>query len=152
MIARLFAAALLAAQLAAPALADEISTYVADGYAIGGTDPVTYFTDGEPNQGSDEFTAEYDGVTWRFVSAENRDTFLADPEKYAPAYGGFCATGMSVGQKIPIDPTYWKIVDGKLYLNNSSAAQRVFFEDETGTISRAGGHWVEIEDVPANQL
>jgi YHS domain-containing protein len=152
MIARLLAAALFTAALAVPALADEISTYVADGYAIGGTDPVTYFTDGEPNQGSDEFTGEYNGVTWRFVSAENRDAFLADPEKYAPAYGGFCATGMSFGQKIPIDPTYWKIVDGKLYLNNSSAAQRVFLEDEAGTISRADGHWAEIEDVPANRL
>ena len=59
---------------------------------------------------------------------------------------------MSFGQKIPIDPTYWKIVDGKLYLNNSSAAQRVFLEDVPGTISRADGHWAKIEDIPASEL
>ncbi len=153
--ARLLQAALFAAFLALPAFcaqADEVSNYVADGYAIGGTDPVTYFTDGEPNQGKDQFTTEYQGVKWRFVSAANRDAFLANPEKYAPAYGGFCATGMSFGQKIPIDPTYWRIVNGKLYLNNSSAAQRVFLQDVPGTISRADGHWAEVKDVPAGQL
>ncbi len=144
MIARLLAAALFAFA-AVPALADQINHYVKDGYAIGGTDPVAYQTEGRPVAGSDEFTAEYDGVTWKFASAANRDAFLADPAKYAPAYGGFCATGMSFGQKIPIDPAYWRIVDGKLYLNNSSAAQRVFLEDVPGTISRADGHWAKIE-------
>lgn len=147
MIARLLSAALLTAGLALaafPALGEPV--YVSDGYAIGGTDPVSYFVDGEPNQGSDAFTAEYNGATWRFMSAANRDAFLADPEKYAPAYGGYCATGMSYGQKVPIDPTYWKIVDGQLYLNNSSTAQRLFLEDEPGTISRADGHWATIKE------
>lgn len=143
MIARLFAAALFALATALPAIAAE--TFVKDGYAIGGTDPVAYQTEGKPVAGSDDFTAEYAGATWKFASAENRDTFLADPERYAPAYGGYCATGMSFGQKIPIDPNYWKIVGGRLYLNNSSAAQRVFLEDEPGTISRADGHWAKIE-------
>ncbi len=148
MIVRLLSAALLAAgmALAGPALAEDV--YVSDGYAIGGTDPVSYFVDGEPNQGSDAFTAEYDGATWRFMSAANRDAFLADPEKYAPAYGGYCATGMSFGEKVPIDPTYWKIIDGRLYLNNSSGAQRVFLQDVPGTISRADGHWAKIKDLP----
>lgn len=148
MIVRLLAAALFAMAAAFPAFADEVSTYVSGGYAIGGTDPVAYFTDGEPTPGSDAFTAEYDGVTWKFASAANRDAFLADPEKYAPAYGGYCATGMSFGQKVPIDPDYWRIVDGKLYLNNSSAAQRVFLDDVPGTISRADTHWPKIKDVP----
>jgi YHS domain-containing protein len=143
MIARFLAAALFAFAATLAALAAD-NTYVKDGYAIGGADPVAYHTAGRPVPGSDAITAEYRGVTWKFASAENRDTFLADPKKFAPAYGGFCATGMSFGQKIPIDPNYWKIVGGRLYLNNSAAAQRVFLGDESGTISRADGNWARI--------
>jgi hypothetical protein len=143
MIVRFLAALLLAVLAAFPALAAE--AYVKGGFAIGGTDPVAYFTDGRPVAGDDAFTADYRGVAWKFASAANRDFFLADPEKYAPAYGGYCATGMSFGQKVPIDPDYWKIVDGRLYLNNSSAAQKVFLADEPGTISRADGHWTKID-------
>jgi YHS domain-containing protein len=144
MIARLFAAALFAFA-AVPALAGQVNYYVKDGYAIGGTDPVAYQTDGRPVAGSDAFTAEYDGVAWKFASAANRDAFIADPKKYAPAYGGYCTTGMSFGEKVPTDPDYWKVVNGRLYLNSSSAAQQVFLGDETGTISRADGHWAKIE-------
>ncbi len=144
MITQFLAALLLVAAAAFPAFASE--TYTSNGFAISGTDPVAYHTDGKPVAGSDEFTAEYNGATWKFASAANRDAFLADPEKYAPAYGGFCATGMSFGEFVPTDPDYWKIVDGKLYLNNSAAAQRVFLKDEPGTISRADGHWAKIGD------
>ncbi len=126
-----------------PALAAE--TFVKDGYAIGGTDPVAYQTDGKPVAGSDDFTADYNGATWKFASAENRDAFLADPEKYAPAYGGFCTTGMSFGELVPTRPDYLKVVNGKLYLNSSPAAQKLFLGDEAGTISRADGHWATIE-------
>jgi YHS domain-containing protein len=140
------------AAFALPVLADEITTYVSDGAAIGGTDPVSYHLGGEPLPGSDEFTTTWDGVTWKFSSAANRDAFAANPEKYAPAYGGFCATGASFGKKVPIDPVYWKIVDGTLYLNNSSAAQDHFLGDETGTISRANKQWEQIQAVPAGQL
>jgi len=143
MIARLLAAALFALATAFPAIAAE--TFVKDGYAIGGTDPVAYQTEGQPVAGSDDFTAEYAGATWKFASAENRDTFLADPEKYAPAYGGYCTTGMSFGERVPTDPDYWKVVDGKLYLNSSAPAQKIFLGDEAGTISRADGHWAKIE-------
>ena len=142
----------LAALLAPQACADEITTYVSDGAAIGGTDPVSYFRQGEPLPGSDEFTTTWDGVTWKFSSAENRDAFVADPEKYAPAFGGYCATGASFGRKFPIDPVYWNIVDGTLYLNNSSSAQDVFLKDEPGTISRATAQWEKIRTIPANKL
>ena len=81
MIARFLAAALLALAVAFPAFAAE--NFVKDGFAIGGADPVAYFTEGGPLAGSGAFTAEYRGVTWKFASAENRDLFLADPEKYA---------------------------------------------------------------------
>jgi len=149
----LTAGVLVAAFLAgSAAVADEISTFVSDGAAIGGTDPVSYHVQGEPLPGTDEFTADWDGVTWKFSSAANRDAFMAEPEKYAPAYGGFCATGASFGKKVPIDPVYWKIVDGQLYLNNSSAAQDVFLKDESGTISQANTNWSKIRTIPADQL
>ncbi|AXS40286.1 YHS domain-containing (seleno)protein [Breoghania sp. L-A4] len=135
-----------------PAMADEVTTYVTHGAAIGGTDPVAYFTDGKPVAGSDEFTATYDGVTWKFASAANRDAFVAEPEKYAPAYGGYCATGASFGVKIPIDPNKWHIVDGKLYLNANEGADKRFREDVEGTISRADEAWPKIKQIPADKL
>ena len=146
------AAAALFAVFAVPAFADNVSTFVKDGAAIGGTDPVAYFTEGRPVAGSSEFTAEHDGVTWHFASAGNRDAFTDDPAKYAPAYGGFCATGASFGKKIPIAPQHWKIVDGKLYLNSSDGAHKRFLSDEAGTIGRADGHWQKIKTVPAAKL
>ena len=88
------------------ASADEITSFTKGGAAIGGTDPVAYFTDGKPVAGSDEFTAEYDDVTWKFSSAENRDKFVADPAKYAPQYGGFCAFGAAMGFKVPVTVTH----------------------------------------------
>ena len=147
----LFAAALFAVAGSA-AQADEISNYVKDGAAIGGTDPVAYHTDGKPVAGSSEYTVKHDGVVWRFSSAANRDAFKADPAKYEPAYGGFCATGASFGKKIPIDPAQWKIVDGKLYLNSSEGAHNRFLSDEAGTISKADANWTKIKTVPASKL
>jgi YHS domain-containing protein len=148
MIVRLVFAALVAFAMALPAQASPNEHYVFQGYAIAGTDPVAYFTDGKPTEGSDKFTAEYDGVKWKFASAANRDAFLADPAKYAPQYGGYCVTGMSFGEKVPPDPSQWDIVDGKLYLNSSAGSRGVFMKDEAGTISRADGHWPKVKDTP----
>lgn len=138
--------------LAPPASADDISTFVANGAAIGGTDPVAYFKEGRPVAGSDQWTASWDGVTWKFSSEANRDAFAAAPEKYAPAYGGWCATAASFGKKFSVDPKFWKIVDGTLYLNNNIAAQEHFLADEAGTISRADTNWSKIRAVPAFKL
>lgn len=134
------------------AFADEITNYVKDGAAIGGTDPVAYFTEHKPVQGSDQFTADYQGVTWKFASAGNRDLFQANPAKYAPQYGGFCAFGASKGFKVPVVPTAWKIVDGKLYLNNSAAVQERFLADTQGIIHDADLNWQIIKDKKAEDL
>lgn len=142
-----FAAFLLSASVvAAPAFADEITTFVKNEAAIGGTDPVAYFTQGKPVQGSDQFTAVYDDVTWKFSSAENRDKFTADPAKYAPQYGGFCAFGAAMGFKVPVIPEAWSIVDGKLYLNNSLKVQERFEQDIPGHIKNATLNWDIIKD------
>ncbi|VAW10170.1 hypothetical protein MNBD_ALPHA09-1187 [hydrothermal vent metagenome] len=134
----------------APAIADEITTFAPGGIAIRGTDPVAYFTMGKPVAGSDAYTTTYDGVTWKFSSAATRDAFVADPKKYAPAYGGYCATGTSFGYKVSTDPSQWKIVDGKLYLNNGPGAQRSFLSDIGGTIARADTNWPKLKDAAAN--
>jgi YHS domain-containing protein len=84
------------------------------GLAVHGHDVVAYFADGTPTAGSDEFAHVYDGATYRFASRANLDAFKADPAKYAPAYGGFCAYGVAVGKKFDGDPRFWKMVDGRL--------------------------------------
>ena len=93
------------------------------GKAIKGYDPVAYFTEGKPVEGSSDFTAEFDGATWYFASAQNRDAFVADPDKYAPQYGGYCAYAVANGSTAKIDPEAWSVVDGKLYLNYSNPVQ-----------------------------
>ncbi|MBO9420012.1 tat pathway signal sequence domain protein [Labrenzia sp. R4_2] len=132
--------------------ADEITTFTKNGSAIGGTDPVAYFTQGKPVAGSDEFTFQYDDVTWKFSSAENRDKFAADPVKYAPQYGGFCAFGLSKGFKVPVIPEAWKIVDGKLYLNNSIAVQERFEGNTAEYINHADLNWDIVKDTKPEDL
>lgn len=86
------------------------------GVAMQGYDPVSYFSS-EPLEGKDEFTVSVKGVTYQFATAANRDIFKRSPEKYEPAYGGWCAFAMGdSGEKVKIDPDTYKIIDGKLYL------------------------------------
>lgn len=114
------------------------------GVAIEGYDPVAYFTQGKPVEGSSDFTHDWNGATWRFASAENRDMFIADPEKFAPQYGGYCAWAVSQGYTASIDPDAWSIVDGKLYLNYSKGVQSRWENDIAGHISSADENWPEI--------
>ncbi len=125
-----------------PALAGEIFTK--NGAAIDGTDPVAYFTQAKPVAGSPDFTAEWKGATWRFASAENLAAFQANPEKYAPQYGGFCAWAVSQGYTAKIDPDAWKIVDDKLYLNYSTGVQRRWAGDIPGNIAKADANWPDL--------
>ena len=111
------------------------------GLAIRGTDPVAYFTEGGPVAGSSEFTYTWGNATWQFASAENRDLFAANPEQYAPQYGGFCAWAVSQGYTASIDPDAWRIVDGKLYLNFSRGVQRRWERDIPGNINQADANW-----------
>ncbi|ESA38287.1 yhs domain-containing protein [Leptolyngbya sp. Heron Island J] len=124
-------------QAAAPTYA----VFAEDGIAIRGADPVAYFTVGEYTPGSDEFTYDWEGTTWQFASAENRDLFAANPEDYAPQYGGFCAYAVSQGTTASIEPTSWKIVDGKLYLNYDARIQERWSKDIPGHIAQADQNW-----------
>jgi YHS domain-containing protein len=111
------------------------------GAAIRGYDPVAYFTDRQPLKGSSSFTAEYKGSTFHFSSASHRDAFVANPEKFAPQYGGFCAYGMAKGYKATTDPAAYTIVGGKLYLNCSLSVRDLWQEDISGNIKKADNNW-----------
>jgi len=112
--------------------------------AIKGTDPVAYFTEGQPLPGRAEFEYEWQRATWRFASAENRDLFANNPEQYAPEYGGYCAWAVSQGYTAPIDPNAWKIVDGKLYLNFNRRIQQRWEKDIPGHIAQANQNWPQV--------
>jgi YHS domain-containing protein len=132
----------LVAAFAASAPARAIDpVFSADGAAIHGYDPVAYFTEEEAVPGKPEFTHQYMGTSWRFVSAANRDAFAADPAKYAPQYGGYCAYAVSQGYTAPIDPDAWSVRDGKLYLNYSLAVRARWALDKSGNIAAADANW-----------
>lgn len=140
------AAALLVAALAGPASADGPVNTTLFGNAIEGYDPVAYHVTGAPAEGSSDFEHEWMGATWRFANAGHRDLFAADPEKYAPAYGGYCAYGVALGRKPSIDPEAWDIVDGRLYLNFSKEIQARWHEDVPGYVAKADEIWPGIRD------
>ena len=119
---------------------------------ISGYDPVAYFTDGKATKGNGYHVAEYKGVTYAFASEEHQEMFEANPEKYLPAYGGYCAYGVAVGKKFVVDPEVWKIVDGKLYLNLDRDIQSKWNKDIPGYIDQANTNWTEIKDKAPSDL
>ena len=141
----LFAAclALAPAVLAAPAANAEPPIYTGSfsDTALQGYDPVAYFEQGEAVKGSDDFTTEYIGATFKFASAADRDAFIADPAAYAPQYGGYCAWAMADGKYAKGDASQWKIVDGKLYLNFNASIAKKWNADIPGFIDKADTHW-----------
>lgn len=139
-------AALLFA-FAAPALADPpVNKGLLGGTAVKGYDVVAYFDEGAPREGSSEFEHEWRGATWRFASAEHRDRFAADPERYAPQYGGYCAYAVAKGTTADIDPRAWRIVDGRLYLNKSPKVQSLWERDVAGHIVQADANWPRVAE------
>ena len=118
----------------------------APGLAVHGFDVVAYFTEQKPVQGDARFAIVHKKATYRFASQKNLDTFKANPTKYEPAYGGYCAYGVSVGAKFDGDPRYWRIVDGKLYLNLDASIQQAWLEDVPGAIKKADANWPGLAD------
>jgi YHS domain-containing protein len=114
------------------------------GLAIRGADPVAYFTEGAAVLGSPEYEYEWNGATWRFSSAANKEMFKNDPMAFAPQYGGYCAKALSEGNLASVDPRAWKIVDGKLYLNYSAEVQAQWVEDIPGNIEKADAFWPDL--------
>lgn len=141
--------ALLVTALSTPALAQDVthSTPGASGY-----DVVAYFTDGKAMRGSGYHVAVHEGVTYAFTNAEHKKLFEADPTKYLPVYGSYCAYGVSVAKKFVADPEVWKIVDGKLYLNLDKKIQAKWEKDIPGNIKKAETNWPRIKDKAPGDL
>lgn len=139
--------------MALPELAlayDENSTSAvnvdANGIALKGFDPVSYFAPSGPVAGNAAISAKHGGATYQFANQQNRDTFTANPAQYIPAYGGFCAMGVALEQKLDINPQLWRVVDGKLYLNVHKEAQTRWLEDVKGNLTRADKNWLRLKD------
>ena len=139
------AACLLA--LSAP-LARAGTFFEKDGLAIGGYDPVTYFTQAKPSLGLAAYSLSYQGSEFRFVSAADRDAFTADRGKYVPQYHGFCAFGVAEGAKAPADPTAYSVYHDKLYFNYSPAVATKFATDLPGYVDRADHNWPKVQNQP----
>jgi YHS domain-containing protein len=111
------------------------------GVALKGHDPVSYFKENRPVKGSPEITHAWMGATWQFASVENRDAFRANPEQYAPQFGGYCSWAVSNNYTADIDPEAWKIVDGKLYLNYNKSVRKKWEEDLHKRIEDGHRNW-----------
>ncbi len=114
--------------------------------AVSGFDVVAYFTEGKPVKGDSAITTNYQGAEWHFSSAANRDKFLADPQKYAPQYGGYCAWAVSQGYTASADPQRWTIVKDKLYLNYDEDVQKKWEVNIPDFIQKADKNWPKVLD------
>lgn len=116
------------------------------GIAIEGYDPVAYFLVSQPRLGKAEHSAQWNGATWWFSSAENRDLFVASPEAYAPAYGGWCAYGMAEGYAAETDPVSgWTVADGRLYLNWDADITSQWRADQANYLQRSEAKWSTVQ-------
>src|SRR2546423_4447194 len=141
----------LAALLATPVrmlLAAEAAPGTDKRVALQGYDPVSYFTKGRPEKGSAEFIATFDDATYWFKSAEHRALFAADPDRYAPQFGGFCAIRISRGEKYEADPQAWALAAGKLYVFGGKEGVPIFRRQTASIIEKANEHWPELHKAP----
>ena len=141
--------AVFMAIVATPALAVDV-THSTPG--ISGYDPVAYFTEGKPMKGSGYHVAEYQGVTYAFATKDHKQLFEGNPQKYVPAYGGYCAYGVAVGKKFVSDPEAWKVVNGTLYLNLDKDIQSKWLQDIPGYIKKSEANWKDIKGKAPSDL
>jgi len=113
--------------------------------AIDGYDPVAYFTEGKPARGSPDIEHEWDDHRYRFVRAEHRELFKADPSRYAPQFANYCAMALTRGVVVQANPKHWLISNGKLYIFAAPVGTNVFRNDLTGNIDKAIQHRALIE-------
>jgi hypothetical protein len=140
-------ATVLALVMTLPVLAAQRVNKNSQDVAILGYDTVAYFTEGRPVEGSAQFEHVWRDARWRFSSADNRDLFAADPARYAPRYGGFCAGAMAQGWRVTVDPEAWVIIDDKLYLNYDRRMVDDFASDADDRIAKADANWQHLGKV-----
>jgi YHS domain-containing protein len=111
------------------------------GLAIRGYDPVAYFIYARPVSGREEFSHEWKGARWLFMSREHLDIFKENPEWYAPRYGGYCAWAVSRDHKADTEPDAWTIHGDRLYLNYSKSVRAEWSMNMARNIRRADENW-----------
>ncbi len=126
--------------------AQKSPVFVHSGKAIRGYDPVAYFTEGKPAKGDAKLIYNWNDANWYFSSQKHLDLFKANPEKYAPQYGGYCAYGLSNGYKAPTDADAWTIDNDKLYLNYNLQVRREWNKEREQRIKRADENWPSVRD------
>ena len=118
-----------------------------NGIAIKGYDSVAYHTEGRAVKGNKNFSYKWNDAEWYFASAENRDLFAANPERYAPQYGGYWAASLSAAGRVAgVDPEAFKIIDGKLYLNWSKKLADNFEKNAAENVRKASENWAKINE------
>jgi YHS domain-containing protein len=129
--------------IAVPAMAQTKKLVNVDknGIAIKGYDPVAFFTQNKPVKGKPDFASDYNGAKYLFASAEDKATFDANPSKYEPQFGGFCAYGVSQGHTAPIKIDTFQIVDGRLLFNYDLDVKKEFQKDTQGNLKKADQNW-----------
>jgi len=154
MFRRLALAAFALAALASPGAFAKEPVYTArfSNAAVEGYDAVAYFSEGKPVTGEKTFSTDYNGAEWLFASAENLAAFKAEPAKYAPQYGGFCAFAVALGKKLDGDPHYADIVDGKLYLFVNAEIFEKYKKDSKRILAKAAATWPSIQHKSAREL
>jgi YHS domain-containing protein len=135
--------ALSAIFLVTPAHAEQAPVYTGflSRVAVSGYDPVAYFTDGRPVRGTTQHRTTFRGYEYRFASAEHLAAFRANPTRYLPQYGGYCAWAVAQGYTAAGNPQNWRIVDGRLYLNYNDEIQQRWERDIPGFIRSANANW-----------
>ncbi len=116
-----------------------ILTY--DGAAIGGYDPVAYFLSSGPVKGDQAHVVEWDGATWLFSTAANKADFEADPEAFAPKYGGYCSYAAALNYVAPTSADAWSLHEDRLYLNFNRHVRSIWEKDIPGYVAKADGNW-----------
>ncbi|WDZ99466.1 YHS domain-containing (seleno)protein [Mucilaginibacter sp. SJ] len=142
---RLLIIAALAFVTAVQAYAQQSEIFAPGGKAIKGYDPVAFFKESKPVKGSEKFQYKWKEATWFFSGNENLEAFKADPEKYAPQYGGYCAYGTSQGHKAPTQTDTWTVLNDKLYFNYNDKVKELWTKDQANLIKTADEKWPEVK-------
>lgn len=137
-------AATLGTSLAAQAKSPEIFTGLIEGVGAAGYDVVAYMKDNAAKPGDPAISTEWKGAKWYFTTADNLDAFKAEPEKYAPQYGGYCAYALAKGSLAKGEPEAWTVSDGKLYLNFSKQIRQTWAADIPGYVATANANWPKV--------
>ena len=133
--------------IALPAIqAQKAEIFSTGGNAIHGYDVVAFFEDSAEVIGSEDFSYEWKGVSWLFSTQANKDIFIANPSKYEPQYGGYCAYGTSNGYKAPTEINTWTLLNGKLYFNYNTKVKDIWDKNRSAYIEKADANWVLIKD------